>query len=302
QPGENYEEINSEKGAISGKVINYSTGRGLPDIDVELTFVPKGYSYKTKTGTDGHFLIRNMHRGEYELDRNVFIKSCPKGLEAPATTKTFKLVPGKILKNAKIYLQRVTTISGYVYDADMVTPLKNVRITKESGYYVHYNRTVYTDKRGWYHLSGFESGQKVLAAYKSGYASEVLRVTVKSGKDYKHAHFILGKGSVSVKGKIVSALDNQPIEDAGIYFSARMVEKRFSCGGLRTDYNGEYEMVGIKAPGPFEVIVSHEKYYGIGIQHTIKLKPGLNILNFDLIPRKTEEKNEKNAPGNNAKK
>ncbi|MCP4152559.1 MAG: carboxypeptidase regulatory-like domain-containing protein [bacterium] len=302
QHGESYEDINSDMGAISGQIINRITGAGLPDIKVEFAYVPKGYYHKTKTGWDGFFLIRNMPAGNYELDRYYIIRSCPKGLEAPATTKTFKIVPGKILKNVKIYLQRMTTISGYVYAADMVTPLENVKITTTSGYYNHYEETAYTDKRGRYHLSGFDSGQKMIDADKTGFANESLCMRVKSGKDYKNIHFILGKGSVSVKGKIVSDFDNQPIEGAELYFCARMVEERFSCGRLKTDHNGEYEMVGLKVPGPFKVSISHEKYYGIGTYQTIKLKPGLNVLDFKLIPRKNEEKNEKNAPGNNAKK
>ncbi|MCP4150921.1 MAG: carboxypeptidase regulatory-like domain-containing protein [bacterium] len=196
----------------------------------------------------------------------------------------------------------MATVSGYVYAADMVTPLENVKITTTSGYYNHYEETAYTDKRGRYHLSGFDSGQKMIGADKTGFANESLCMNIKSGRNYKNVHFILGKGSVSVKGKIVSAVDKQPIEGAEVSFTFRAIGKDFSFGNLKTDHNGEYELIGLKAPGPFEVSVTHDKYYGIGIQHTIKLKPGLNILNFDLIPRKTEEKNEKNAPGNNAKK
>ncbi|MCP4150922.1 MAG: hypothetical protein GY757_24460 [bacterium] len=305
QPGENYEEINSEKGAISGKVINYSTGRGLPDIVVmaseKFKGYKKGYSFTTKTDKDGHFLIRNMPMGDYRIERSYICDSRPEGLEIPPLKKTFKIYPGKLLKNAKIYLIREATISGYVYAADMVTPLENVKITTPSGYYMT-DKITYTDKRGRYYINGFTSGKARLTADKSGYASEMQCMWVEPEKDYKHVHFILGKGGVSVKGRIVSTVDKQPIEGAELYFGARMVEKRFSSGRLKTDHNGEYGMVGLKAPGPFEVSVSHDKYYGIGIQLIIILKPGLNVLDFELIPRKTEQKNKKNAPGNNAKK
>ncbi|MCP4152049.1 MAG: carboxypeptidase regulatory-like domain-containing protein, partial [bacterium] len=249
QRGENYEEINSEMGAISGKIINYSTGRGLPDIDVELSeklrYRLKEYCFTTKTDRTGRFLFRNMPKGEYKLDRGLVIKSCPEGLEIPSFKKKFKIYPGKILKNVKIYLICEATISGYVYAADMVTPLENVKITTPSGYYMN-EITTYTDKRGRYHLNGFSSGKKRLRAYKSGYANELQCMWVEPEKDYKHVHFILGKGGVSVKGRIVSAVDKKPIEGAELYFGARMVEERFSCGRLKTDHNGEYGMIGLK--------------------------------------------------------
>ena len=151
------------------------------------------------------------------------------------------------------------------------------------------NEQALTNEQGKYIIVGVVKGKKFILADALGFANESCCIDVKQGKKYDNVNFILGKGNVSVKGKVFSEKDNQVIKDAHVSVFCNRLTEHSSSGRAKTDKNGEYSIIGLNDPGTFEVNVYHEEYEIIS-RELIELKKGENILDFKLKPKTKSEK------------
>ena len=82
----------------------------------------------------------------------------------------------------------------------------------------------------------------------NGFGLESIGLDIVEGEIFENVDFILGKGNVSVKGRVVSAQDNQVVKDSLIFFTYMESNQFYSAGFAKTDNNGEYSIIGLKYP------------------------------------------------------
>ena len=190
---------------------------------------------------------------------------------------------GRNVINQKIFLEKGATISGCVYAADGVTPLKDVEISAEPWVYGR-GVSVFTDSQGKYVLKGLVDGDKLVHASAPGFEHESIEVIIKPGEDIGNINFILGRGNVSVKGKVVSFIDNQPLKNAYVSFIYQYLNQKYSSGWAITDDNGNYSIIGLKHPGTFEISIAHDEYDDP--DSFVSLVYGENTVNFELTVKR----------------
>ena len=284
--------ISNNSFSVSGKIINLETSKGMPDIDIRIIEEYGGYVYKGTTDKDGYFKIEKVLKGVYNPMPYMIYRACPKGLVITEMPEAIDVTSGKNVENVMIYLQKGAVISGYVFAADGVNPLKGIELEIEP-FPTRISRIAVTDDQGKYSFIGLEAGAKTIHQSSPGFANDSVCIKVKPGKAYENVNFILAKGNVQVKGKVVSARDNRAIKGVSLFFTFTQVSQYYSSGWTETDNNGEYSLIGLKYPGIFELssVDINEDYQDI--EYNIELKSGENILDLKLKPKKNSKKKNK---------
>lgn len=264
---------------VSGKVIQKETGQGIPGIQILLYEIISGENYFADTNDQGIFVVRRVPPGIYQISDTFVNMSCPEELIVAEMPEMITVTTGRNVINQKIFLEKGATISGCVYAADGVTPLKDVEISAEPWVYGR-GESVFTDSQGKYVLKGLVDGDKLVHASAPGFEHESIDVIIKPGEDIGNINFILGSGNVSVKGKVVSFIENQPVKNAYVSFIYQYPNQKYSAGWAITDENGNYSIIGLKHPGTFEVSIAHDEYDEP--DSFVSLVFGENTINFEL--------------------
>jgi hypothetical protein len=268
---------------VSGKVIQKETGQGIPGIQILLYEIISGENYFADTNKEGIFVVHRVPPGIYKISDTFVNMSCPEELIVAEMPEMITVTTGRNVIDQKITLEKGATISGYVYAADGVTPLKDVEISAEPWIYGR-GEPVYTDSQGKYILKGLVAGNKLVHASVQGFEHESIDVNVKPAEDIVNINFILGRGNVSVKGKVVSFIDNQPVKNAYISFIYEYPNQKYSSGWSITDDNGSYSIIGLKHPGTFEISIAHDEYDDP--DSFVSLSYGENTINFELTVKR----------------
>jgi len=268
---------------VSGKVIQKETGQGIPGIQILLYEIISGENYFADTNKEGIFVVHRVPPGIYKISDTFVNMSCPEELIVAEMPEMITVTTGRNVIDQKITLEKGATISGYVYAADGVTPLKDVEISAEPWIYGR-GEPVYTDSQGKYILKGLVDGNKLVHASVQGFEHESIDVNVKPAEDIVNINFILGRGNVSVKGKVVSFIDNQPVKNAYISFIYEYPNQKYSSGWSITDDNGSYSIIGLKHPGRFEISIAHDEYDEP--DSFVSLSYGENTINFELTVKR----------------
>jgi protocatechuate 3,4-dioxygenase beta subunit len=265
---------------VSGKVIQKETGQGVQGVIVDIININTGDSYDCTTDINGNFVIKMVPQGIYEISDVDIHMTCPEELIIDEIPETIMVTTGRNIYDLNIYLQKGATISGYVYEADGVTPVEGVDIASYPCIYLK-NESVYTNEQGKYVIKGVGQGKKLIRTSAAGFADESIELDVLPGSTYENKNFILGRGKLWVKGKITSSGDNQPIKNALVFFIYFNTDERYSAGWAKTDENGEYYITGLKNPGTFELSIGHEEYVIIDAE-LIQLEIGENNKDYSL--------------------
>jgi hypothetical protein len=268
---------------VSGKVIQKETGQGIPGIQILLYEIISGENYFTDTNEEGIFVVRMVPPGIYQISDTFVNMSCPEELIVAEMPEMITVTTGRNVIDQKIILEKGATIPGYVYAADGVTPLKDVEISAEPWIYGR-GEPVFTDSQGKYVLKGLVDGDKLVHASAQGFEHESIDVIIKPGEDIGNINFILGRGNVSVKGKVVSFIDNQPVKNAYVSFIYQYINQKYSSGWAITDDNGNYSIIGLKHPGTFEISIAHGEYDEP--DSFVSLVYGENTVNFELTVKR----------------
>ncbi len=267
---------------VSGKVIQTATGKGIPDVDVILFDDEEGEEFEATSGNDGRFTIEDVPAGVYGIVEVDIHMSCPEALIIDKIPKRITVRRNKNLSGLRILLKKGARISGRVTAGDGSLPVANVEIMADP-WLRGKDKAVFTDKNGRFKLVGIDSGEKTVFASAPGFADESVELKVISGKTYGNINFVLGKGTVSVKGLILSSKSKQGISGAAVYFLYHTPTKHYSAGSVKSGNNGEYSIVGLKYPGKFKLSIFHDDYKDID-SRTVELKKGENNLDIQLEP------------------
>ena len=289
---------------VSGKVIQSETGKGVSGVRIDIFDIITGESYDGTTNRNGNFVIRMVPQGIYKISEAFINMSCPEELIVYEMPEIIKVSTGRNIVDLNIYLQRGSIISGYVYASDGVTPLKDVEISVDPWIYGKVE-SVFTDSQGKYVMKGIEQGDKLIHASGQGFEHESIELEVNEGENYENINFILGRGNVSVKGKVSSLIDNQGVKDAFVFLIYQYTNHKYSSGWAKTNENGEYSIIGLKYPGTFELSIVHEEYDED--DSYVSLNKGENILNLELESKivsrmsQTSSKSSRNQNKSNTK-
>ena len=255
---------------ISGKVIDYDTGKGIAGITVVISM-----SKWAKTDKDWNFVITEVSAGRYKLDIARMVASVPEYYVPHSYPEYIDVPIGKNVRNIKIYLRKGATASGRVLAEDGVTPIKGAKITlmsKGTDLYgrIHslaseamssVSKSVFTtDEEGRYNIKGIYAEFPFTLLVKAyGYANEVKKdLKVNYGEELTNVDFIMGRRSKAVvKGKVISKEYGTPIVKAYVFIQKEDWDN-FDSGRALTDSKGEFQVKGL-TPGFYEIsVVPHE--------------------------------------------
>ncbi len=295
--------------SISGKVIDYETGKGIPNISV----IIEPYHWAT-TDKDGNFTIKDVPEGRYKIDIASTVSTIAEYYVPHSYPEYIEVPRGKNVVGVKIYLRKGATASGRVLAEDGVTPIKGAWvdvISYETNFYGDISAlyshsgslkskvTFLTDEEGRFKVKGLLEGfsfDLLIMAY--GYADEWRRgLKVRYGEELNVGDIIMGRRSRSViRGKVYSSKDMTPMVGAEIWISkmATTIKKMEESDGgwALTDSKGEFEIKGL-TPGYYNIdaVLSDEdekKYYAERIFDFYISESKENYVEIKAIPREEE--------------
>jgi hypothetical protein len=251
--------------SISGKVIDYDTGKGIAGITVVISM-----DKWAKTDKDGNFVITEVPEGRYELDIARMVASVSEYYVPHIYPEYIDVQSGKNVRNIKIYLRKGATVSGRVLAEDGVTPIKGALViidSHETNFYAEIERlfewskefpkskvSFYTNENGEFLLKGIlEEFSFDILVMAYGYADEWKRgLRVKYGEELRIGDIIMGRRSRSVvRGKVYYP-DMSPMCGARVWIGKMgnkiASEKEDDGGWALTDSKGEFEIRGL-TPG-----------------------------------------------------
>jgi hypothetical protein len=273
--------------SVCGRVINSDTGEGVAGTEIIIHGKSHVAILSTFTDKNGDFCIRKVPEGYYTISRRAILRTCPGELIIKSILDEIEVHVGKNIHGLEIVLHKGPAVSGRVFGPDGVTPIKGAAVSLDK-WFRGRKEKVYTDEDGKYTAKGLVEGERMVFADKNGYAFESVTVNLKAGEMVENVDFILGRGKISVKGKIITADTNQGLKNAYISFMYTLIGPKYSDGCAETDEDGNYSIIGLLEPGKFEVSIIVEEYEFNDIE--VELKIGENILDFKLEPELTEKK------------
>lgn len=275
---------------VCGRVINSDTGEGVPGTKIVIYGKYHTAILSTVTNQNGDFCIIEVPEGNYTICHETILRTCPGDLIIKSIPDEIKIPVGKNTYGLEIVLHKGPAVSGRVVGPDGITPIKGASVSLDQ-WFRGRKKSVFTHEDGRYTARGLVEGERMVVAEKDGYALEAVTLNLKAGEMVENVNFILGKGKISVKGKIVSAVTNQGLKNAAIDFIYTLVGPKYSAGSAETDEVGNYSIIGLLEPGKFSMCIILEEYEIIETE--VELKMGENILDFKLTPKLTEKKLEK---------
>jgi hypothetical protein len=277
---------------VCGKVINSDTGEGVPGTEIIIHGKSHVAILSTFTDKNGYFCIRKVPEGFYTISRSAILRTCPGELIIKSIPAEIEVPVGKNIHGLEIVLHKGPSVSGRVFGPDGLTPIKGAAISLDEWFHGRKEK-VYTDEDGRYTAKGLVEGERMVFAKKGGYAIGAATVELQAGEMVENVNFILGRGKISVKGKITAADTNQGLKNAAIDFMYKLLGPKYSVGFAETDKDGNYSIIGLLEPGKFESCIILEGYEIIETE--IELKIGENILDFKLQPKLSKKKTRETA-------
>ncbi|UCH96937.1 MAG: carboxypeptidase regulatory-like domain-containing protein [Candidatus Aminicenantes bacterium] len=277
---------------IYGRVINSDTGEGVAGTEIIIHGKSHIAILSTITNENGDFCIKKVPEGFYTISRRAILRTCPEDLIIKSIPDEINVPVRKNIYGLEIVLHKGPAVCGKVFGPDGVTPIKGAAIAVDA-WFRGRKKFVYTDEDGRYTARGLVEGKRMVVAEKEGYAIEAASVDLQAGEMVEDVNFILGRGKISVKGKITSADTNQGLQNATIYFIYTLEGPKYSGGFDESDEDGNYSLMGLQEPGKFKVNIIIEEYESIRTE--VELKIGENILDFTLQPELVKKKTEETA-------
>jgi len=275
---------------VYGRVINSDTGEGVPGTEIIIHGKFHVAILSTFTNQNGDFCIKRVPEGFYTISRNAILRTCPGELIIKSIPAEIEVPVGKNIIGLEIVLHKGPAVSGRVVGPDGITPIKGAAVSLDQ-WFRGRKEKVFTDEDGRYTARGLVEGERMVFAKKYGYALEAVTVNLQAGKMVENVNFILGRGKISVKGKVTAINTNQGLKNATIYFIYTSEGSNYSSGSAETDEDGNYSIIGLVGPGKFKVTIILEEYESLRTE--VELKIGENIIDFKLQPELTEKKTKK---------
>jgi hypothetical protein len=234
--------------------------------------IPTDRIYYQKTNSKGVYIIARIEMGkEYWVfcyppqDSDYALDLTPKKVKV--TTQ---------YPRADFELEVGGSISGTVYEADGVTPVKDTSVIAISENCA--NGTT-TDSNGNYEIKNLKAGTYVLGVIPFGYASAIKEnILVSKSQGLQNININLSPNKITcISGIVKSSSTGEPIKDALV---AIFADKK---GGLAlTDAQGKYKICGLDE-GNYDIAVGADGY---DIKEEINIEISSNqetIKNFNLV-------------------
>ncbi|WP_437779632.1 carboxypeptidase regulatory-like domain-containing protein [Sorangium sp. So ce1097] len=126
-----------------------------------------------------------------------------------------------------------------------------------------------SDPGGAFQLDDLAPGRYVLTASAAGRPpARSAPIDVEAGRTTRSVRIVLPQGA-TLRGRVVDAESRAPIVEAQVELDSATSSGANAISLVLTDANGDYELEGVPASGPFSVRVRHELY-------TTKIVPGLD--------------------------
>lgn len=265
--------------AISGTVVDLSTGAAVPNVSVALFTAddPSDPFVTTATGQQGTFTISRLPAGEYTLRvtgaglTEVWYAAAATQADATAITVT----AGQTASGLTVVVGGVpATIAGTVRGDDVAGAVLTVEMPLDtpplagevqpeageaeppvgSGAVV---RTVPIGADGTFEVEGLPSPAIYdLVVSKSGFASTVQRVDVAAGEDRSDIELSLLTGDGSIAGSVSGF--NGPVGGATVVATTGQIT--VETVSLTQDAVGSFVLRGLPTPGTYTVVVSADGY------------------------------------------
>lgn len=286
-------QVNTKSGSgiymsVCGKVINIKTGSGIPGVEVEISNIDdnvddEGDPYSGTSDNDGNFCIKYVPAGIYEICEYTLYSTCPQEFIIESMRTEIKVPTGRNIIKLNIYLTEGGSIKGRIFSEDGITPMNKASVSISDWRLEGKNQGVITNINGEFNLQGLMEGSIYVLARVNGYATELRTAQVTLGEVLENVDFILGRGEVTLKGRILSTLNHQSIKGAVIGIFSDSKGNRGSSGMDFSNENGFYNMKGLREPGIFTVESGHKDYKILKTK--VDLKLGENIIDFHLEPK-----------------
>ena len=245
--------------SLAGTVTDAETG--LPIGDVNLSAGPVGENHVTWSGTNstGRYTMNGLPGGvavEVEVDGQDYISARVVVLTGEAGTR----------QSASFVLERGTTISGRVVDADTGLSISKVDIQADNVDREGPNAYTTTDSRGAYTLRGVAPGTYRIEVNWNpyGYIREYYDgktswgtadfLTVSGDGPITGVDFSLGMGA-SISGRVIDEETGLPI--ANVDIGAEDVDGNRQGSYTSTNSDGTYTLTGV-ASGIYRVWTNHD--------------------------------------------
>ena len=293
---------------VSGTVtLNGSAVRNaVVSLQAQYQSVPQ-QPLRAKTDADGRFRFAEVAAGQYMIDALTpgFYSVSDNQYGFPG--RTLNVGKGETIENIELQLKRGAVITGRVSDENDEPVAETQVQLQRAG-----DRTILrqnmlsfdmhrTDDRGVYRVYGLPPGKYIVSVgqpvQNGSFSSQNMRafieqtfhpdateqakakiIEVEEGQVATDADIRIGKmkNSYEVSGRVVDAQTGQPVVDVNLGFGAiHPATGRVSgwaMGGNRTDANGEFQMLGLRA-GKYEVFIrgsgDKDEHYSNPMQITV---------------------------------
>ncbi|WP_437733833.1 carboxypeptidase regulatory-like domain-containing protein [Sorangium sp. So ce1335] len=126
-----------------------------------------------------------------------------------------------------------------------------------------------SDPGGAFQLDDLAPGRYVLTASAAGRPpARSAPIDVEAGRTTRPVRIVLPQGA-TLRGRVIDAESRAPIVEAQVELDSATSSGANAISLALTDSNGDYELEGVPASGPFSVRVRHELYVA-------KIVPGLD--------------------------
>jgi hypothetical protein len=214
-------------GSISGHV--YQMDGTTPIAGVEVYAENGYYGGSAYTTGDGSYIIRLLGTGNYHVyvEAKGYLTTYYNGVFDEDQTTLVEVTFPQETPNINFALSTGGSISGHVYQADGITPVKNARISASlQGKEYSYSQSASSDSNGSYLISRLHPGNYKVRVTASNYFPEYYDNAFASGKaalipvalsgTTANIDFALGTGG-SISGHVFQADGTTPIADAEVY-------------------------------------------------------------------------------------
>jgi hypothetical protein len=288
--------------SVSGRVVQKETNSGVANVRVAIynAFQQK-FRFEALTDKTGNFQITEIPDGKYSVSVHSIQKSCPENLVVDeSSTLEINVVPGKNIRGVSIYLRNGESVSGVILGPDGKTPLLNASVSVVP-YQIGKKLDKKVDVNGRFSILGInaksEKSNFCLVVMSPGFTNNYKLIQkppyfantheiiqLKKGDNINNLSIIMGKGNISVKGKILSA-DNLPIQGAIVSISSiSRLSSELNDGDCISDGNGDFRIIGFKNAVDVEISAFHEIYGSYETQK--KLISGENTIDIKLVIKK----------------
>ncbi|MDQ7826135.1 MAG: carboxypeptidase regulatory-like domain-containing protein [Candidatus Eremiobacteraeota bacterium] len=248
----------STSGSIEGTVTDAATGQPIRDAEV------RGDDAAATTSESGRYSLAGLPAGE------CMITVTREGYTDGAATVTVRAGETVTKDFALSPSQGSGTLQGTVTDSASGKILQGVLVVARGPD----GGQAYTDKSGFYKITGLSAGTFTVEGTLSGYNAYSGSVSVASGSTVTHSFtmtVLSNKGTL--KGTVTDSSTGASIAGARVTYADRTTE---------TDTNGNYELVGVQ-PGNRDFSVTRAGY--ADVNEILKVQPGETVTkNVQMTP------------------